>query len=111
MHVLLQGLKIAVVSVLFGVIIALIFRHRQTAQVLGSLFLTIVVSAFLEWRFGGPNEWSWHDPVTSLAYLAGPALFFIYWPMVGAALFVGRICTRHNASNQALQPTAGRSDV
>ena len=111
LHVLVMGAELAAVSAVLGAIIGFLLRGRILAQVIASVITSVAFFALLEWRFGDSTEWSWHDPITSAAYLVGPAALFVLAPTFFAALFVGQLCMRRKASNQALQPTAGSSDI
>jgi len=94
LHVLLIGCKLAAASVLLGAIIGFIFRGRQLHQIIASVLVSIAFVILLEWHLGSP-DWSWRFPITSLAYLFGPAAAFIGAPTMLAALFVGHLCARH----------------
>jgi hypothetical protein len=94
LHVLIMGAQLAAASVVLGAIIGFLFRGRVLLQVIASVIASVAFFALLEWRFGDPTEWSWHDPITSAAYLVGPAALFIGAPTLFAALLVGHLCMR-----------------
>ena len=97
LHLLAFGCGLAAASAILGAVVGLIFRGRIVAQIIASVIVSIAFSAVLEWRLGGPGEWSWRYPITSLAYLFAPAVLFIGAPILFAALLVGRLCMRHKS--------------
>jgi hypothetical protein len=82
------------ISAVTGALIGIVCRGRVIITVVAAIVVSVAFFVFLEWKFGSPEEWSWHDPLTSAAYLVGPFGYLIGAPMVLAALFVGRWCMR-----------------
>ena len=97
LHVIMMCALLAAASAVLGAIIGFLFRGRVLLQVIASSITSVAFFVVLEWRFGDPTEWSWHDPFTSGAYLVGPAAFLIVAPTVLAAIFVGQLCVRRKS--------------
>ena len=87
LHVLVYFGSIACTSVVVGALIGLILRRSPRLQFPIGALVSILFYAVLEWRFAAPNEWSWHDPIASVAYQIGPVLVFFVAPtLLGAAI-------------------------
>jgi len=83
-------------SAVVGVILGFVCRGRSVVTIIYSVVTSLLLFTTLEWRFGAPEEWSWHHPIASSAYLFGPFLILVAAPPVGAAVVVGRCVMRRN---------------
>jgi putative effector of murein hydrolase LrgA (UPF0299 family) len=98
LHLLVVFGSIACAFVIVGALIGVAVRRRPRLHVPIGIVVSILLYAVLEWRFAAPNEWSWHAPIASAAYLIGPMiLFFVVPTLLGAAL-VRRFCFRREQS-------------
>lgn len=79
-----------------GALIGFAFPSRPRLQIVASIVASVALFALLEWRFGGPTEWSWQYPMASLYYLFLPFVVCFATPAVLASLLVGRWCKRRN---------------
>jgi hypothetical protein len=95
-------------SILVGAVWGVVARGHRIVAITGSLGLAVAICIVAEWRFGGTDEWSWNDPLTSLAYLIGPSVALVIAPTVGVALLVRLWCNRRKSSNQTIQRTPTR---
>jgi uncharacterized membrane protein YkgB len=86
------GFFVAVVciSVLIGTLLGIVCRGRPKSSIICGIVVSILLFVILEWRFGGPDEWSPSEPFASAAYMIGPFVILVCAPMILVALFVGR---------------------
>ena len=97
LHVLVVFGSIACAFIIVGALIGLILRRSPRLQFPIGVVVSILLYALLEWRFAAPNEWSWHDPITSAAYQIGPVLLFFVAPTLLGAAIVRRFSKREQS--------------
>lgn len=112
LHVIVVFGSVFLAFIVIGALIGFLLRRQPRMQVHVGIFVSLLSYALLEWRFADPTEWSWQHPIASAAYQIGPvALVFVAPTLLGSAIVRRFQSSRAQASNQSLQPTAGRSDV
>ena len=85
--------------VVFGAIVAVLFRRHIAFQVLSSVVVGFAVHAVLIWRSHDPDLWSWHDPITSEIYQFAPTVLFCVVPaLAGVLIVIGLQLWRHAKS-------------
>ena len=90
--------SIACGLIIVGALIGILFRHRPWLHLPGSIVVGILSYALMEWRFAAPNEWSWHDPITSAAYQVGPMILIFVVPTWLGTAIVRRFYSRREQS-------------
>jgi len=73
-----------------GVVIGFLFRNRIRVQVFFAALMSAIYFAFVLWKFGDPDAWSWNSPIVSAIYQLSPYAILYFAPTWIPSAFINR---------------------